>query len=413
MMSSDVYLKATGDLQTKTFVARARKIAHIMSASYNQKKNAYEAATTTYNKKGTLDIGRIHSYKVSDDIFKRNKVINGGGSHGIVCALDFSVSMRDILVPVAQQFLINALFCKYAKIEFQFFTFTTSYSGGNSPKKKFKISNNNSYARYVNIGNSSMSESALIEEFYDIMIFHALMTSREVKDKIPPYQKTRISNKFNDMNSTPLVPALYQSYLLAKMFQDRGVQNVSILVINDGDNNCNFDVNGDVNSITDPYSKRVYSVLQNGSSDSIICAINRMSRDNGISVLNIFLGNRMLNKNLSDSKLASALKGYIRTHDGQKLNTSNSIMEKYIADMVNHKIIQINNLCYYNKVIFVDDSIFPKAGINSIINSKNRKNEDDRTAEQIIEGHSKDIKVITVLGKIISDFLVTDFKYTK
>lgn len=399
------------------FVSKARKIAHTMAAVYNQKKNAYEAATTTYNKKGTLDIGRIHSYRTSDDIFKRNKVINGGGSHALVCALDFSVSMRGILGSVARQFLINALFCKYAKIEFQFFTYSTCSSYNKKPKNAFLLAGNN-YARYVDIGNSTMSEGQLIDSFYDIMLFYISQSATPSSGiNVPKDIKVRIHDKFNSMGSTPLIPALYQSYLLAKTYQERGIQNVSILVINDGDNNCELKSNGKISSITDPFTKRVYPTLAGSRGDSLICVINRMARDHGINVLNIFLGN--IATNGVESSLKSIINEYVSIHDGKKVHVDEKDLKQARDDMISNHMVQFDNLCYYNKVIIVDTAIFPVTQLERTIERnaqyrykdiKPAQDRYDNMTEKLISLHGKETKNMTVLGRIISNFLVTDFK---
>lgn len=377
----------------KAFVVKAKKIAHVMSANYNQKKNAYEAASTSFNKKGSLDINRIHSYRTSDDIFKKQMVVNNGKSHGLVCALDFSISMRTILVPVAMQFLITSLFCKYAKIDFRFFTFTTDTVGAiktNKPKETFLV-NNDRYSRFVDIGNNTMSESELINNFYHIMTFQKTMGRTDAVYNSSYSQKylNFIKYKFSTMQGTPLVPALYQSYLVAKWLQDSGIQNAKILIINDGDNNYLFR-DAEPTSIEDPYSRRIY---KNESKDSngIIASINKMARDNNIDVINIFLGNR-----ISERSFEHILNDYMSIH-GKKLSFTPTLF----SDFNKKKIISIDNLCYYNKVVIVDSEIFP-------INVNDHKSLPN-TGKSIITKHASDIKSLSILGKIISDFIVKDF----
>ena len=103
------------------FIGSARKAARKMATRYNQKKQAYVASTECLHKTGNLDMSRIARYRVSDEIFDKRIVTNSGKSHGLVCALDFSWSMDTLLIPMAKQLLILSLFCKYAKIKFQFF----------------------------------------------------------------------------------------------------------------------------------------------------------------------------------------------------------------------------------------------------------------------------------------------------
>lgn len=394
-MKEEYSTKATDSEKrfARDFVIKAKKIAHVMAANYNQKKNAYEAASMSFNKKGSLDINRIHSYRTSDDIFKKQMVVNNGKSHGLVCALDFSISMREILIPVAMQFLITSLFCKYTKIDFRFFTFTTDEVGSartNKPKETFLV-NNGKYSRFVDIGNNTMSESELITSFYHIMTFQKTMGRTDAmynSSYSQPYLNF-IKHKFSTMQGTPLVPALYQSYLVAKWLQNSGIQNVKILIINDGDNNYLFR-DAEPTSIEDPYSRRIY---KNESKDpnGIISSINKMARDNNIDVINIFLGNR-----ISERSFKNILDEYISIH-GKKLSFTPTLF----ADFSKTQIISIDNLCYYNKVVIVNSSIFP-------INVTGRTLMPN-TGKSIINKHASDIKSLSILGKIISDFIVKDF----
>ena len=377
----------------KAFVVKAKKIANTMAANYNQKKNAFEMASSSYSKKGSIDVSRLHAYKTSDDIFKKNLMLNSGNSHGLVCALDFSISMVDELVPIAMQFLITSLFCKYAKIEFRFFTFTSATLGNNIPTNPF-LTSRGKYARFVDIGNSTMSEPQLITAFYEILTFAEASTgcgeiSLKKHTNYSIHYLEYIKDKYNQMGATPLIPAMYQSYLVAKWLQEQGIQKVKILIINDGDNNLFF--HGDtVSSIEDPYSKRVYSHTSKVE-DGLITSINKMARDNDIGVFNLFMSNKP-----SKAFFSTTITNYTIIHGKGAIEISPAGINRIFTTFNEKNIYTIDNLCYFDKVSFINSSIFPRLR--------------NTTQSLDISEYTQNNKALTVVGNMISDFMVTDFK---
>ena len=376
-----------------TLVSNAKKIARTMSASYNQKKKAFESAKTSFHNTGSLDISRIHSYRTSDDIFLKNSILKEGSSHGLICALDYSMSMRSMIPKMAIQFLITSLFCKYSDIKFTFFTFTTG-SGKGMP-----LYDGN--AIFTEVGNDNMSEKQLIDIFYYMLSYYE-KSSGSTTVKFSPKYSSFLSNTFK-MSMTPLHAAVFQSYLLAKNMKESGIQNVTILVINDGDNNEQFYSDNKSNSkspfygsIEDPFSKRVYNIndtKKRQTSNMLISPMNRMIRDSGIKIINMYL-NEFLYYPVSDT-----ISEYIKDTDKDGINIIKNNSGKYNNEMVTKMYTEVNNLCYYNSVLFIKTDVFPNLG----------NSEDDGNTD-IIANHRKKIKSLTLIGKYLSDKMVEDFK---
>lgn len=373
-------------------INNAKKIARAMAANYNQKKKAFELSKTSYHNTGSLDISRLHSYRTSDDIFRKNSTLKEGNSHGIVCALDFSISMRDMLPKMAIQFLIMSLFCKYSDIHFTFFTYTTGSRAG--------MPTSEGNAIFTDIGNNTMKESKFIEIFYHILSYSELQLA----------SSTNFSNKYKSylrsiftMDLTPLHSAVFQSFLVAKQMQNSGIQNVNILVINDGDNNRYFRKSKDISkeiysSIEDPFNKRVYSVnseIKKKNEDMLISPMNRMIRDNGIKIMNMYLGD------FRNIDIKSLLSKYIINTDIIDLQFISNNSSEYSKDIGTKGYTEIKNLCYYDIVLFVDSNVFPDLG-----NKDNYK-------ENIIKSHTQKIKALSLIGKLLSDKMVEDFKLLK
>lgn len=375
-----------------SIINNAKKIARAMAANYNQKKKAFELSKTSYHNTGALDISRLHSYRTSDDIFRKNSTLKEGNSHGIVCALDFSISMCDMLPKMAIQFLILSLFCKYSDIHFTFFTYTTGARAG--------MPTDNGNAVFTDIGNNTMKESKFIEIFYHILSYSELQRASSTKfsNKYKSYLKAIFS-----MDMTPLHSAVFQSFLVAKQMQNNGIQNVNILVINDGDNNRYFRKGKNVSkeiysSIEDPFNKRIYFVnseIKKKNEDMLISPMNRMIRDNGIKIINMYLGN------FRTIEVKSLLSKYIVNTDITDLQFISNNSHAYSKDIVTKGYTEIKNLCYYDSVLFVDSNIFPDLGNK------------DKYEENIIKSHTDKIKSLSLIGKLLSDKMVEDFKLLK
>lgn len=365
------------------FISSAKKSARKMATRYNQKKQAYVASSARLHKTGNLDMSRIARYRVSDEIFDKKLVTNSGKSHGLVCALDFSWSMDSLLIPMAKQLLILSLFCKYAKVKFQFFSFTTSES---STYSGFKLGIQK-VAAFNNIGSDTMNEAELIKIFYDIYTLGLIEADKD--DYIPKKYRSIIKAKYQ-MGTTPLTAAQYQAFLLAREMQNQGIQNVTSLIINDGDNNEVFfdDIGNEINVIEDPYTKRIY-YDDKLNCKSLMSPINRMSRDNKINTLNLFLGE--VHKNSDPIEfLTEIISMYQDSTPGiqkvSKAHIENKIRSDYMKKFNKDKIIDIKNLMHYNNVFIANASMYN------------------------IDTDYKNLDKINKLGQLISDELTKDFK---
>src|SRR5699024_8231614 len=145
---------------------------------------------------------------------------------------------------------------------------------------------------------------------------------------------------------------------------NNGIQNVNILVINDGDNNRYFCKSKGVSkevysSIEDPFNKRVYSVnseIKKKDEDMLISPMNRMIRDNGIKIMNMYLGD------FRNIAVKSLLSKYIVNTDITDLQFISNNSSEYSKDIVTKGYTEIKNLCYYDSVLFVDSNVFPDLG---------------------------------------------------
>jgi len=98
-------------------------VKHLMKI-FDQKKSASLYERTRTCKSGVLDTNKMHAYKTVEDIFKRGNVIKKGKNHGFVIVVDFSGSMKEIMLPTMRQLLTLATFCRKANIPLEVYSFT-------------------------------------------------------------------------------------------------------------------------------------------------------------------------------------------------------------------------------------------------------------------------------------------------
>ena len=370
-----------------SFTKDAKQIARKMSQQYAAKKKAFETANSSFAKTGSLDISRISSFKTSDSIFKTKMMQKEGQSHGLVLVIDWSGSMNDTIKYVACQVLITLLYAKYSGIPFEVYTFTTG-SYGKSLKTQKTYGNNFSFYR---IADNSFKEKDLVNLFGH-MVAYDEKHNIQMSDQYNNY----VREKLGSMGGTPLVQAQIASYISAYDLREKfKLQNVSIMFLTDGEGDNPY-YNND--SIIDPISKREYFYkTQNSSTNTILSAVNKMIREGGFKIFNILL--------TTERSVAKIARTYFRQFHDASLS---SYQIKPICYELDEKYSQngyadLKNFMFYDNYIFMNTKLFPLEVTS----------EDSTDATTIMSSRMKNIKNISLVGTIINDILVQDFKIKK
>ena len=79
------------------------------------------------SKTGVLDTSKLHTYKYSEDLFKKITTLPDGKNHGLVFILDWSGSMSNVLLDTVKQLYNLIWFCKKVQIPFEVYAFTNDY----------------------------------------------------------------------------------------------------------------------------------------------------------------------------------------------------------------------------------------------------------------------------------------------
>ncbi len=95
----------------------------LLVKEFEMKKAATKYSKTKVSNTGDIDIDKISSYKVNDDIFKRMTKTNNGKSHGLFLLLDRSGSMAPSMSGAIEQIIVLTMFCKRVNIPFVVYGF--------------------------------------------------------------------------------------------------------------------------------------------------------------------------------------------------------------------------------------------------------------------------------------------------
>ena len=115
------------DNQFKKFKISSQKEVNYLVKEFESRKaaDAYSRASTA--RTGVLDTSRLHSYKYSEDIFKKVTVIPDGKNHGLIFILDWSGSMQNVMLDTCKQLFNLVWFCKKVSIPFEVYAFTNEW----------------------------------------------------------------------------------------------------------------------------------------------------------------------------------------------------------------------------------------------------------------------------------------------
>ena len=112
----------------------AKKTVAYMVKEFEMKKSADAYARAAVSKTGSLDMGKLHTYKYNEDLFRKVTTLPGATNHGLVMCLDWSGSMANNLKDTLTQLFNLVWFCRRTKIPFEVYAFSNQYSKYNDVK---------------------------------------------------------------------------------------------------------------------------------------------------------------------------------------------------------------------------------------------------------------------------------------
>jgi len=123
----DLFFSSTLEKVTELKKTSKKTVAYMVK-EFEMKKSADAYARAAVSKTGSLDMGKLHTYKYNEDLFKKVTTLPGATNHGLVMCLDWSGSMADNLEGTLSQLYNLVWFCRRTNIPFEVFAFTSNYA---------------------------------------------------------------------------------------------------------------------------------------------------------------------------------------------------------------------------------------------------------------------------------------------
>lgn len=234
------------DSEFKKFKGYAQKEVNYLVKEFECRKSADSYSRASTSRTGVLDCTKLHSYRYSEDIFKKITTLADGKNHGLVFILDWSVSMSEVLIDTLKQLYNLIWFCKKTSIPFEVYAFTLEWT---------TVQYNPDDASYVPLEFGPYYEKKpglfhINERFSLMNFFSSKVSSSELENqmrniwRIACYYSNMYGVKYYcpsrvNLSGTPLNESLICLHeILPKFKKENKVQKVQCIVLTDGEANC-------------------------------------------------------------------------------------------------------------------------------------------------------------------------------
>lgn len=222
-------LYANAQTQVEQFKNGSKNLVNQLANIFEMKKKARLDVKALVSRTGKLDMNRVHSYRYSDDVFKKLTTIPQGKSHGLVMFIDMSSSMHENMAGTFEQLLNLVLFCRRVSIPFDVYGFTDSYQSrrGLSPHPNkpgdLCFESNFCLRQYFS---SKMSGNEFNRALQNMICMMKYYTGNLMSGL--PSEET--------LNTTPLVPAILTAIPVVNKFRkENGLDIVNTIFLTDGE----------------------------------------------------------------------------------------------------------------------------------------------------------------------------------
>lgn len=290
------------DTEFVKFKTESSRVVNYLIKEFEMRKSAtmYKRAQTS--KIGALDMRKVWSYKLNDDLFKRVTTIPQGKNHGMLFLLDWSGSMQHVIKDTVQQVIQLAMFCNRAQIPYQVLAFTSDYDHTKNmtydqKTEHYKKSGDYKATLADTVLNNGTSSFGLLELFSNKMstVEFNLMSRR--LNNFWKFQR----NSGYGLGGTPLNEALsFMVPYIGKYIKSNNIEKMSLITLTDGmggslypnnryaleeyryeyDETRSYSSRKKVNIknyLTDKVTKKSYQISRDGSVQT--AAILRMIKD--------------------------------------------------------------------------------------------------------------------------------------
>ena len=215
---------------------------------FEMRKSAALYKRAAISKSGTLDMKRIWSYKLQDDLFKRVTVLPQGKNHGMLFLLDWSGSMDGVLEDTLKQVINLAMFCNRIQIPYRVLAFTSQYNDRKYPTEAERIK----HREWVIAKRERHEKKSFLTNAAGNFNLLELFSSKMTTSEFHSMAKRVIDRRFqwNDgynTGGTPLNEALVWMYLnIDKYIKQNAIEKLTLITLTDGEGGPLYTTNGDM-----------------------------------------------------------------------------------------------------------------------------------------------------------------------
>ena len=235
-------------LEVETLKADSKKTVAYMVKEFEMKKSADAYARASTSKTGSLDMGKIYTYKYNDDIFKKVTTLPGATNHGMVLVLDWSGSMADNLKGTLTQLFNLIWFCRNTRIPFEVFAFSDKWKNPEIDEY-FNVKEDGTFDNFktgdlrtkpmnlLNIFSSSMNVKEEIKMMHNCWMIASQWNRSQYNEDGSRQWPINFPSYLN-LGGTPLNEAIIAMMdIVPKFKSDTGVQKVNTVFLTDGASN--------------------------------------------------------------------------------------------------------------------------------------------------------------------------------
>tara|TARA_Y100001973_G_scaffold70281_1_gene102511 strand:- start:9 stop:2264 length:2256 start_codon:yes stop_codon:yes gene_type:complete len=220
--------------------SESKKTVSYLVKEFEMKKSADQYARASVSKTGSLDMGRLHTYKFNEDLFAKVTTLPGATNHGMVMYLDWSGSMAENILGTVKQLFNLIWFCNRVKIPFEVYAFTNSWNYSHDDGRNVQSKNvgdlNIRDLRLLNFVSSKMSASEQCKMMTKMLSIAVAYDSRAYRMNHPNNSfRVEYPSERMGLGGTPLNEAIISAMDIVPQFKrDTGVQKVNTIFLTDG-----------------------------------------------------------------------------------------------------------------------------------------------------------------------------------
>jgi hypothetical protein len=232
------------DAEYNQFKRDAQKEVSYLVKEFECKKAASAYSRAATSRTGVLDTSKLHTYKYSEDLFKKVTVLPDGKNHGLVFVLDWSGSMSREMLDTVKQLYNLIWFCKKVSIPFDVYAFTNEW------KRREQDATGQWNPTDNELPYEPQEYNFRVEEDFSLMnLFTSGVRTNELEHQLKNIW--RIASVFSNyygsrysyptrlcLSGTPLNEALMCLHQILPKFQkENNVEKVQCIVLTDGEAN--------------------------------------------------------------------------------------------------------------------------------------------------------------------------------